>query len=79
MRARSQQYQLERFLYRLIELFLKLLIGIFVVLTVIPLLIGAILVYILHSFQLSTGLDNSPILRSIKRWYELNRKNRFDI
>lgn len=79
MRKRFNQYQLERFLYRLIELFLKLLIGLFAILTVIPLIIGAILVYILHSFQLRTGMDNSPLLRTLKRWYDLNKKNRFDI
>jgi hypothetical protein len=78
MRPRTQQYQIERITYRIIELLLKLLIGIAAIFTLIPLLIGATLVYILHEFQLRTGMDNSPLLTTLKRWYDIRRKTHFN-
>lgn len=78
MRPRNQQYQIERVIYRIIELLLKLLIGISAILTVIPLLVGALLVYLLHGFQLRTGMDNSPLLATLKRWYDIRRKTHFN-
>jgi hypothetical protein len=74
MRPRNQQYQIERILYQIIELLLKLSITLSAILTVIPLLIGAILVYILHLFQLNTDLDHSPFLRTLKHWFDSLKK-----
>lgn len=65
MRTRSQQFLLERLLYRIIELSLRIPLMLISLLMTIIMMLGAAQTAMLYGFQQKTDLPHTPLLDQI--------------
>lgn len=68
MRTRSQQTLLERILYRIIEISLRIPLIIISLLMTFVMMLGAIQTTLLHEFQKRFDLPHTPILEQINKF-----------